>query len=141
MTSLQSRVEKLEADPRVPVPCWFCALVRRASQIFYDYLTERGVTPPEPMCVDEVCRFCGATKPTDVTGLTPEDMEVRRCFWAALDAGDEKAAERYIGEFDARCLARGVATFGEHYAGTSEACDAYIEKWFDENADSLKEAA
>ena len=69
---MQSRVEKLEADPRVPPPCWFCALVGRASQVFNDYLTKRGVTLPEPVCVDEVCRFCGAVGRRDIVGLTPE---------------------------------------------------------------------
>lgn len=137
---LQSRVEKLECDPRVPQACWFCGLVERATRIFLDYLTARGVVLPEPVCGDEVCRYCGATKPTNVTGLTPDDLEARSRYWAALDTGDPRA-EELIEEFISRCEARGVATFGEHYVGASEAADNYISRWFDENADRLKAAA
>jgi hypothetical protein len=138
--SVRARVERLESDPRVPEPCWFCELVGRATRIFNDYLTARGVVLPEPVCVDEVCRYCGATKPTNVTGLTPDDLEARSRYWAALDADDPRA-EELLEELISRCEARGVATFGEHYVGACEAADNYITRWFDENADRLKEAA
>ena len=138
--SVKGRVEKLESDPRVPEPCWFCVLVERASEVFNDYLTARGVALPEPVYVDEVCRYCGAVKLTDVTGLTPDDLEASSRYWAALDSKDPRV-EELLEEFLSRCDTRGVAMFGEHYVGASEACDAFIEKWFDENADRLKEAA
>jgi hypothetical protein len=138
--SVRARVERLEGDPRVPEPCWFCQLVERATRVFYDYLTARGVALPEPVCINIVCDYCGVERRTDITGLTFDDLELRERWQAALRA-DDPQTEELIEEYISRCDARGGVTFGEHYFGASEAADDYIKRWFDENADRLKEAA
>lgn len=139
--SVRGRVEKLESDPRVPEPCWFCGLVERATRIFHDYLTARGARLPGPVYEDRACLVCGAEKRTNITGLTPEDLALEARWLEVIRGGNHAGGGRLGEEYGARCLARGLAVYGEHCAGASEACDEYIRRWFDENAHTLKEAA